>query len=124
MPAAPAVIPADPKLWRKGFLDLRPSVVPCPDLTAQSWASVHEKCVDFLDRWAEEAAGLGWTTLDLFGVHRHVGLIRFDYCGGVVMSGDKVSAITASRIAFVNTAHYRDTPGRPSGAVPIWLFGR
>jgi len=124
MPATPAIIPADPKLWRQGFLNLRPSVVPCPGLTAQSWASTHEKCIDFLDRWADEAVGLGWTTLELFGVHPEAGLIRPDFCGGIVMSGDKVSAITANRIVFVNTAHYRDTPGRPTGAVPIWLFGR
>ncbi len=124
MPAAPAVIPADPKLWRKGFLDLRPSVVPCPGFTMATWGTTHEVCINFLDRNAEEAAALGWTTLQLFGVHPQVGLIRVDFCGGVVIPGDKLSALTANRIEFGDTAYYRDTPGRPTGAVPIWLFGR
>ena len=120
----PAIVPADPKLWRQGFLDLRPSAVPCPGFTTQSWGGTHEKCIDFLDRWAEEAAALGWTTLDLFGVHPEAGVIRPDFCGAIVMSDAKVSAITDRRIAFLNTAFYRDTPGRPTGAVPLWLFGR
>jgi len=67
---------------------------------------------------------LGWTTLDLFGVHPEAGAIRPDYCGALVLSDAKITAITANRMAFVNTAHYRDTPGRPSGAVPLWTFGR
>ena len=123
MPASP-IAPADPALWRKAFLDLRPSVVPCPGFTALSWANTHEKCVDFLNRWADEAAALGWTTLELFGVHPSVGLVRPDFCGGIVISDAKVTAVTTNRIAFVNTAHYRDTPGRPDGAVPLWRFGR
>ncbi|KQP04874.1 hypothetical protein ASF28_18775 [Methylobacterium sp. Leaf99] len=59
-----------------------------------------------------------------FAERPEAGLIRADFCGGIVTSGDKVSAVTAARIAFTNTAHYRDKPGRPTGAVPIWLFGR
>ena len=78
MSASPQIVPADPQAWRQGFLNLRPSVVPCPGLTMQSWGSVHEKCADFLDRWADEAAGLGWTTLDLFANAQRVGVIRVD----------------------------------------------
>ena len=67
---------------------------------------------------------LGWTTLDLFGVHPEAGAIRPDFCGALVLSDAPVTAITANRMAFLNTAYYRNTPGRPSGAVPLWLFGR
>ena len=124
MPATPKIVPADPKLWRQGFLDLRPSVVPCPGFTLQSWGATHEKCMDFLDRWADEAVALGWTTLDCFGVHSQIGTVRPDFCGALVLSGERVSGITETRMRFVNTTFYRDTPGRPEGAVPLWLFGR
>lgn len=124
MPATYQIVPADPNLWRKVFLDLRSSVVPCPGFTLQSWGGTHKKCIDFLDRWADEAVSLGWTTLELFGVHPQAGIVRPDFCGAIVISDAKVSAVTTSRIAFLNTAFYRDTPGRPSGAVPLWLFGR
>jgi hypothetical protein len=70
------------------------------------------------DRWADEAVALGWTTLDLFGVRPEAGIVRSDHCSAIVMSDAKVTAGTANRIDFVNTAYYRDTPGRPSGAVP------
>jgi hypothetical protein len=54
--------------------------------------------------------GLGWTTLDLFGVHPEAGAIRPDFCGALVLSDAPITAITANRMAFLNTAFYRDTP--------------
>jgi hypothetical protein len=120
----PNLVPADPKLWRQGFLDLRPSVVPCPGFTLQSWGGAHEACIDFLDRWADQAVGLGWTTLDLFRVHPEVGTIRPDYCGALVLSGERVSGIEETRIRLENTTFYRDKPGRLAGAAPLWTFGR
>lgn len=124
MPATPAIIPADPKLWRQGFLDLRPTVSPCPGLTGANWTAIHAKSLDFLDRWADQAAALGWTTLDLWGVNPKNGTVRADFCGALVMSTDLVTAITEQRMQFTNTTYYRDKPGRPEGAVPLWLFGK
>ncbi|POR39852.1 hypothetical protein [Methylobacterium sp. V23] len=120
----PKLVPAEPEIWRKAFLDLRPSVVPCPGFTVQSWGGAHEACVEFLDRWADEAAGLNWTTLELFGVHPEVGTIRPDFCGAMMLSAERVSAITDKHMRFGNMAFYRDKPGLPSSAVPLWLFGR
>ena len=124
MPASSKIVPADPKLWRQGFIDLRPSVVPCPGFTLQSWGGAHEACVEFLDRWADEAVSLGWSTLDVFGVHPEVGTIRPDFCGAMVLSAERVSAISDRHIRFGNMTFHRDKPGRPSGAVPLWVFGR
>jgi hypothetical protein len=124
MPAPTKIVPADAKIWRQGFLNLRPSVVPCPGFTLQSWGGAHEACIDFLDRWADEAAGLSWTTLEVFGVHPEVGTIRPDFCGAMVLSAERVSAITDTHMQVGNMTFYRDKPGRPSGAVPLWLFGR
>jgi hypothetical protein len=120
----PKLVPADPVLWRKAFLDLRPSVSPCPGLTGANWTAIHENAVTFLDRWADEAVRLGWTTLDCFGIHPEAGTIRPDYCGAVIMGAEAVSAITETRMRFVNTTYCRDTPGRPTGGVPLWQFGR
>lgn len=63
-------------------------------------------------------------TLDCFGVHPEAGTIRPDYCSAVIMGAEAVSAITETQMRFVNTTYYRDTPGRPRGAVPLWRFGR
>ncbi|KQO76405.1 hypothetical protein [Methylobacterium sp. Leaf88] len=120
----PKLVPADPALWRKAFLDLRPSVSPCPGLTGTNWTAMHEAAIDFLDRYADQAVALGWTTLDLWGVHPQAGTIRPDFCGAMVLSGEKVSAVHTDRIAFERTTYRRDKPGRPGGAVPLWTFGR
>ena len=121
----PKLVPAEPEIWRKAFLDLRPSVVPCPGFTVQSWGGAHEACVEFLDRWADEAAGLNWTTLELFGVHPEVGTIRPDFCGA--HDAQRLSACPRSpdkHMRLREHAFYRDKPGLPSSAVPLWLFGR
>jgi hypothetical protein len=102
----PKLVPADPKLWRQGFLDLRPSVVPCSGFTLQSWGGAHERCIEFLDRWADEAVSLGWTTLDLFGVHPEAGAIRPDFCGALVLSDAPVTAVTPNRMAFLNRRRF------------------
>lgn len=120
----PKLVPADPKLWRQGFLDLRPSVVPCPGFTLQSWGGAHEACVEFFDRWADEAVSLGWSTLDLFGVHPEAGTIRPDFCGAMVLSAERVSGIDETRIRFGNMTFYRGKHGRPTGGVPLWQFGK
>ncbi|MCJ2079876.1 hypothetical protein [Methylobacterium sp. J-090] len=124
MSAAPKIIPADAQAWRQSFLNLRPSVSPCPGLTGTNWTAVHARGLDFLERWADEAITLGWTTLDVWGVHPQIGTIRADYCGGMTMGTALVTGITENRIFSGYATFYRDTPGRPTGAVPIWLFGR
>lgn len=121
---APAVIPADPKLWRKAFIELRPSVSPCPGPTGAAWAAVHAVNLDFLDRWAEEAASLGWTTLDLFSVHPKVGAVRVDYCGALMLAGEPITAVTEQHMKWKNATRVREMPGRPNDGVPLWLFGR
>lgn len=126
MPASPKpkLVPADPKLWRQGFLDLRPSVAPCPGFTLQSWGGAHEARVDFLDCWADQAVALGWMTLEIFGSHPEAGNDRPDFCDAMVLGTERVSGVTETHIRFVNTTFYRNVPGRPSGAVPLWTFGR
>lgn len=112
--------PNTPQAWREAFLAMKPSVVPCHGLTPTSWQAVHAASLAFLDKHADEAGRLGWTTLQLFGAHPDLGVIRSDFCGAMVLSGDLVSEVHPDFIRFERTRFFRTIPGRPAGAVPIW----
>jgi hypothetical protein len=63
--------------------------------TADMWRQLGEDAVRFLDRWGSEAGRLGWTTLDLFGVHPIVPTARYDAMGLVpLIRGREVISIT------------------------------
>lgn len=126
MSASPAfkIEPGSPQAWREAFLNMKPSVVPCFGLTPTTWPAVHAASLDFLDKHADEAGRLGWTTLQLFGVHPDLGVIRSDFCGAMVLSGDLVTEVHADFIRFARTRYFRNVPGRPTGAVPIWTKRR
>ena len=108
--------------WRQAFSALKPSVSPCTGLAGPKWQAVHAAALDFLDFYADEAVGLGWSTLHLFGVHPELGDLRSDYCGALVLSGEKVSGVEPNRLLFQRTHYRRDVLGVPSGGVPLWAF--
>ena len=110
--------------WRQAFSALKPSVSPCPGLAGPKWQAVHAAALDFLDFYADEAASFGWSTLELFGVHPELGVLRPDYCGALVLSGEEVSGVEPNRILFQRTHYRRDMAGVPSGGVPLWAFKR
>ena len=66
---------------------------------------------------------LGCAAADLFGVHPIVGVIRIDYCGALMINGERVRAIEPDKIRFGMTTYYRNLPGRPVG-LPVWKVGR
>ncbi|TXM67117.1 hypothetical protein [Methylobacterium sp. WL120] len=84
---------------------------------------MREAAIAFLDKFGDKAAALDWTTLELFGVHLTAGFIRVDYCGALMISGERVQAIESEKIRFGMTTYYRNLPGRPVG-VPVWEVGR
>ncbi|WP_243981124.1 hypothetical protein [Methylobacterium sp. E-045] len=98
--------------------------MPSSGLTPASWQAIHTASLDFLNKHADEAGRLGWTTLRLFGVHPDLGVIRSDFCRAMVLSGDLVSEVQADFIRFERTRYFRDVPGRSKGAVPIWAARR
>jgi hypothetical protein len=62
----------------------------------------------FLDRWSSTAHAMGWTALDLFGVHPTRPAVRFDVMGLLLlMQGGEVTALTEESAAI----------RRPSGAI-------
>lgn len=115
---------SDVAAWRQAFSELMPNVSPCPGLAGPKWQAAHAAALDFLDFYADEATGLGWTTLQLFGVHAELGVLRSDFCGVLVLSGEKVSGVEPNRLLFQRTHYRRDVPGVPIGGVPLWIFKR
>jgi hypothetical protein len=63
---------------------------------------------------------MGWSTVELFGVHPIVGVRRVDCCGALmVSSGSPIAEVTPALIRYRNGLAYRRMPpGGPS--VPVW----
>ena len=111
-----------PRDWAEGFarLDL---ASPSTGFSIARWRMVIDDGGRFLDRWATEAAGLGWQAIDVFGVHPAAPSARFDAMGLVpIIGGGEVISIT-ERSATIRS------PGgqllvymrRPcTGAVCLW----
>ncbi|TXN11356.1 hypothetical protein FV219_05455 [Methylobacterium sp. WL122] len=120
--ASPAPIrrtPSDVQGWRDALEGMKPTTAPCPGMTGARWEKMREAAIAFLDEFGDEAAALGWTTAELFGVHPTAGFIRVDHCGALMISGERVRAIEPDKIRFGMTTYYRNLPGRPVG-VPVW----
>ncbi len=89
-----AVPPGVPEAWVQGVADLLAMTCPasCPEA---KWQVSREDAYRFLRDHAARAHGLGWTVLDLFGVHPVKPWVRFD-CMGLVplLNGTKVTALS------------------------------
>ena len=75
--------------------------------------------LDFVERFGAAAARLGWTAPQPFGVHPQNGTLRTDWCGALIVRGQKAAGVDARRVAFGTPGACRDTLGPPV-AVPIW----
>ena len=83
-----------PDNWVQGAADLL--VLPCPEsCSTERWEALQEDSYCFLRDWAPQAHELGWTALDLFGVHPVKPWERFD-CMGLVplLNGAAVVALS------------------------------
>jgi hypothetical protein len=90
------------------------------------WRKVVVDAYRFLDQWGGQAAALGWTTLDLFGVHPTHPIARVDHAGLILLlHGDELLAMTAqtarigAQAGAVMTYQRRTDRG---GAVPLWML--
>ena len=109
--------------WTQGLARLASTRDPCPGFRTGQWLSIHAAALDFLASTAEASAAMGWSTVELFGVHPVVGVSRVDCCGALmVSSGSLIAEVTPALIRYRNGLAYRRTPpGGPS--VPVWAFG-
>lgn len=72
------------------------------------WEMLLRDTARFLDRWSSTARAMGWTALDLYGVHPTRPLVRFDVMGLLpLLQGGEVAALTEESASI----------RRPSGAV-------
>lgn len=86
-----------PREWAEGFARLDLATPPAGFTTAR-WRQLIDDGGHFLDRWASEAAALGWTATDVFGLHPNAPATRFDGMGLVVLiGGGEVIAVSADR---------------------------
>ncbi len=78
-PAQPQTGGAPPK-WHAVLAELEQQN--CPDwLAPDRWAVMLSDAESFLGRWGDTAHQLGWTALDLFGIHPVAPAARFDVMG-------------------------------------------
>ena len=105
--------------WREAFARLSATTPPCPGLNLKKWPEMHTVALQFLSDHADRAAELGWTTEELFGVHREVRAVRVDACGALMVSGcQPVIAVERYRIRFGVTSYYHALARVPS--MPVW----
>jgi hypothetical protein len=89
-------------------------------LRAGEWPPIRQRALEFLREWEEEATALGWTDVDLLGVHPRVGTLNPDYVGALLSSDSPVVSITADVITYKDGNRFlRDLPSK---AIPVWEF--
>lgn len=113
-----------PREWAEGFARLQ-VVRPPAGIAVWRWQQVIDDAGRFLDRWAAQAAALGWRTLDAFGVHPEKPVERFDAAGLVwLLRGAEVVAIAEMTAKVKTTSGVLQTfsrrdPEHPE-AVAVW----
>jgi hypothetical protein len=66
-------------------------------LSTDRWRLFLDDSPAFLDQWGEQAAALGWTADDLFGLDSVAPLARYDRMGLLwMLKGERVVALTAA----------------------------
>ncbi len=116
--------PGVPETWTQGMADLLAMACPasCP---AERWKVLREDAYTFLRDHAARAHEVGWTVLDLFGVHPVKPWVRFDHMGLVpLLNGARVTALSDIEVVIEKPSGARLTFRRcgqvPSEARPVW----
>ena len=113
---------AGPELWRLKFYNLSSRTMPCPGFRDREWPRVFDATHAFLEQHAGAAHALGWTALDLFGVHPVVGAARVDCCGALMLCGARVATVERDTIIFDRPLRYARAANLH--AVLLWEFNR
>lgn len=102
----------------------------CPDwMPLDRWDLLLRDGSAFLNKWAQQATELGWTSLDLFGVHPLAPAARFGAMGLLLITnGSAVTAISAesaglrTKTGAIQT--YRRKPTSNSAILLTAMCGR
>ncbi|MHB2168023.1 hypothetical protein [Alsobacter sp. R-9] len=88
----------------------------CPDgVPIPRWQMFVDDGGHFLDAWGHQAAALGWTPQNLFGLHETKPLVRHDATGLLwLLKGERVVALTSTAARLSGGLVYRRTHPQPS----------
>ena len=83
-----------PPEWTTGLNVLL--TLPCPEgITPARWHRLLDNARDFIEQWGDQAAALGWSTADIFGVNQVKPFRRYDAAGLIwLLVGRPVVALT------------------------------
>ena len=114
--------PDTPSYWLEGFAKLSPLTLPCPGFRNDEWRGIHAATKLFIETRASEAAGMGWTGIDLFSVHETVGAANVSACGALMMGTTTAPAeeITPTYIRFGRSRYFKM---KMQATVLVWRFG-
>jgi hypothetical protein len=116
-------LPVDCPEWQAICEELKRSEPPAW-ASAERWRELVADAESFLAAWGKTADRLGWTTLDLFGVHPTAPAARFDVMGLIlILRGKSVSGL-AERTATIDCkSGAKQTLNRPNGAGAVLITG-
>ncbi len=84
--------------WAEGFAKVLNAPAP-RGVLARDWLATLDAAGHFIDKWAAQAQGLGWSASDLFGLDPGAPLARLDRRGVAFgLAGHQVLAITEREI--------------------------
>jgi len=110
-----------PVEWRAILAELKQRD-PVDWLSAERWAGLLFDAENFLSSWGSVAHSLGWTALDLFGVHPIAPAARFDVMGLMLLTqGGAVVALTADRATVRRTTGGALSYRRPTQAGAVLI---
>ncbi len=119
--------PGVPEAWVQSVADLltMPCPASCPDA---KWQALREDAYTFLRNHAARAHELGWTALDLFGVHRTRPWVRFDVLGLVpLLAVAKVVALSEGQAVIEKPSGarfmFRRHTMAPDETCLVWELG-
>ncbi|MGO4337894.1 hypothetical protein AB4037_23540 [Labrys sp. KB_33_2] len=82
-----------------------------PTVDPRRWERAKEDAADFLADWGDQAAELGWTAAELFGLHPVAPLTRYDVMGLVwLLNGKEVSELNERTAKIGAATYYRTKP--------------
>jgi hypothetical protein len=111
-----------PRDWAEGYAKLLR--LPSPKgVSGARWRTFLDDCGAFLDRWAAQAASLGWRAEDLFGISEIAPVARVDLAGLLwLLEGRELVALTASSAAIKTASGGVQTYRRTRGlSAAQWL---
>lgn len=100
------------RAWSDGVALMR-DMTPPRNYPLRAWERLTLDAERFLDRWAPQAAALGWPGWELFGCHRRAPWYRIDGMGLVLLlDGDQLAALTATEAVIRRASGARQTRRR------------